>query len=53
MVNWVAKWVNPADYWFIMLDSNSPITLKKVWAGTEQQYQNLSSYDATTRYDTV
>lgn len=53
MVNWVATWVNPADYWFIMLDSNSPITLKKVWAWTEAEYQALQSYDATTKYDTV
>ena len=53
MVNWNPTWVNPADYWFIMLDSNSPITLKKVWAGTENQYSALSSYDATTEYKTV
>ena len=53
MVNWVATWVTPADNGFIMLDPNSPITLKKVWAGTEQQYSALQSYDATTEYKTV
>lgn len=39
--------------WWIICDPNSPITITKIWAWTESQYQNLSSYDNSTAYLTI
>lgn len=50
--NWPA-WVTPADSWFIILDPNSPIVIKKLRVWTETQYNNLQSYSNDTRYDTI
>jgi hypothetical protein len=38
---------------WISLDANSPITVSKLWVGTEAQYQALSSYSDDTVYMTV
>ena len=45
------EWAQPTGW--ISLDSNSPITVSKLWVGTEQQYSALWSYDASTIYMTV
>lgn len=39
--------------WGIICDPNSPITITKIWAWTESQYQNLASYDNSTAYLTI
>ena len=46
-------------YWWaaasggIQLDSNSPLTISKIWVGSQSQYNNLSSYSNDTIYLTV
>lgn len=37
----------------IAVDSASPIQLTKIWAGTQAQYEALSTYDSTTVYLTI
>jgi len=44
-------WSAPTGW--ISLDANSPITVSKLWVGTEAQYQALSSYSDDTVYMTV
>ena len=39
--------------WWIQLDANSPITVSKLWVGTEAQYSALGSYSNDTVYMTV
>jgi hypothetical protein len=50
--NWPA-WVTPADSGFIMLDANSPLTIKYLRVGTQTAYKWLQSYSNDTRYDTI
>lgn len=46
-------------YWWaaasggIQLDSNSPLTISKIWVGSQSQYNNLGSYSNDTIYLTV
>lgn len=47
------QWVDLSSLWIIVKDSASPIDIEKVWAWTEQQYQDLSSYSDKTEYMTV
>ena len=49
--NWY-WWAAPAASG-IICDPNSPITITKFRAGTEAQYQALSSHDGTTAYLTI
>ena len=53
-VNWesiLGSW-NITIGW-ISLDANSPITVSKLWVGTEAQYSALASYSDDTVYMTV
>ena len=45
------EWAAPSGW--IEVDSASPIQLTKIRAGTQAEYDNLSSYDATTVYLTI
>lgn len=45
------EWKAPTGW--ISLDANSPITVSKLWVGTEAQYSALGSYDSSTVYMTV
>lgn len=45
------EWAAPSGW--IEVDSASPIQLTKIWAWTQAEYDNLSSYDATTVYLTI
>lgn len=45
------EWQAPTGW--IEVDSNSPIQLTKIWAGTQAQYEALGSYDSTTVYLTI
>lgn len=50
------KYVDDAISWGgggIICDPSSPITITKIWAWTESQYQNLGSYDNSTAYLTI
>ena len=40
-------------WWWIEVDSASPIQLTKIWAWSQSDYDNLGSYDATTVYLTI
>lgn len=53
IVNGTPTWVTPADSGFIILDANSPITVKYLRVGTQAQYEWLQSYSNDTRYDTI
>jgi hypothetical protein len=44
-------WAAPTGW--IQLDANSPITVSKLWVGTEAQYSDLGSYSDDTVYMTV
>jgi hypothetical protein len=44
-------WSAPTGW--IQLDANSPITVSKLWVGTEAQYQSLSTKSNDTIYMTV
>lgn len=43
----------PSWWGWIICDPNSPISVAKIWAWTEAQYQALSSYSSDTVYLTV
>ena len=45
------SWATPTGW--IAVDSNSPIQLTKIWAGSQSAYDNLWSYDSTTVYLTI
>ena len=53
IVSWTPTWVTPADSGFIMLDANSPMTIKYLRVWPQNTYQWLQSYSNDTRYDTI
>lgn len=46
------EWANESGWGggWIQLAANSPINLAYIWAGYEDDYANISAYDATTAY---
>lgn len=53
IVNGNPTWVTPVNKGFIMLDPNSPMTIKYLRVGAQSTYEWLSSYSNETRYDTI